>query len=485
MLKRLFGIFDRRERRQFVSETENTFSIGTNWEGSERDRQTYDREKVLDDALDAWRFNPLARRIVGLTSQYVIGSGVELSSKHEGTLRFLRQWWDHPLNHMSTRMVEMSDELSRSGNLFILLSTDAAGMSYVRLVPASDIDHIDAAPNDVEQPLRFWPKATNENPDPEPWWAYTPYVDSFDETEPGSPVFRPVMLHYAVNRPAGGQWGESDLAPVLKWLQRYSGWLEDRARLNRYRNSFLFVVKSRFSSEADRATRQAALAATPPTPGSILVCDESESWEVLSAKLESSDANQDGLALKKLIAAGVGLPLHFLSEPESSTRTTAEAAGGPTFRYFEQRQEFFLWLVGDLARAVVQRRARVDRKVKPPSSSPRKGEGIEVVGSDISARDNVSLSMAAVNTMTVIQSMRERGLIDDTEALRLVYKAMGETVDLEEMLERGKQAGKWEMSSRGDAETRSDKSVSKRGRRGKIDPETGDLSPSAEGEVKE
>ncbi len=70
---------------------------------------------------------------------------------------------------------------------------------------------------------------------------------------------------------------------------------------------------------------------------------------MLNPELESGDAATDGLALKKMIAAGAGVPLHFLAEPESATRTTAEAAGGPTFRRFEQRQQFFLWMLGDLA----------------------------------------------------------------------------------------------------------------------------------------
>jgi hypothetical protein len=348
------------------------------------------------------------------------------------------------------------------------------GMSYVRLVPATDIERIEHKANDIEQPTLFWPKATNENPDPQPWMAYDPNLDWTDE-EGKYPL---VMLHYAVNKPAGGQWGESDLAPVLKWLQRYSAWLEDRARLNRYRNSFLFVVKSKFSSEVDRSSRQAALAATPPTPGSILVCDESESWEVLSPKLESSDANQDGLAIKKLIAAGVGLPLHFLSEPESSTRTTAEAAGGPTFRYFEQRQEYYLWLIGDLAKAVVKRRSLLDRRVSARVE-------IEVVGSDISARDNVSLSMAAVNTLNIVQGMRQRGMIDDTEGLRLIYKSMGETVDLEEMLERGKVAGEWLPLPSAEPKEGPGQDGKVGAKRGDVDPETGELTPAGEGEVKE
>ncbi len=75
-----------------------------------------------------------------------------------------------------------------------------------------------------------------------------------------------------------------------------------------------------------------------------------ETWSVIQPNLASQEAGEDGLAIKRMIAAGAGLPLHFLAEPESATRTTAESAGGPTFRHFEQRQRHFLWMLSDLAR---------------------------------------------------------------------------------------------------------------------------------------
>jgi len=154
----------------------------------------------------------------------------------------------------------------------------------------------------------------------------------------------------------------------------------------------------------------------------------------LHPRLESDDAAQDGLALKKMLAAGAGIPMHFLAEPEGSTRTTAEAAGGPTYRHFEQRQRFFLWLLGDLLHAVVNRRSLVDGHVS------RRAE-ITLNGADISARDNVSLAMAASNISLALNGLRDRGLIDDAELLRLVYRFCGETVDIEDLLTRGRAVG--------------------------------------------
>jgi len=402
-----------------VIESENNFLIGTRSASqSERDRYTYDRSEILEQSLEAWRTNPLARRIVELTSQYVVGGGLTLNCSPQPAADFLNEFWIHRLNRMPVRVFEMCDELTRTGNLFILISSDQAGMSYLRVIPASHIEEIHSRANDLEQPLSFKLKASLENLNPDPIPAYDPLSDAPE---------KPTMLHYAINRPAGAQWGEPDLAPLLRWLARYSNWLEDRARLNRYRNAFLFVVQAKFASEAARKARQTILNANPPKPGSILVADENETWKVLSPRLESGDAKKDGLALKKMIAAGAGIPLHFLAEPESATRTTAEAAGGPTYRRFEQRQEYFLWMIEDILRVIAARRARLDARLK--------GEiDLSVTGADISSRDNGALSQAAYYMIGILDDLRDRKLISNVEFLRLIYRFFGESVDAESML---------------------------------------------------
>ena len=159
--------------------------------------------------------------------------------------------------------------------------------------------------------------------------------------------------------------------------------------------------------------------------------DESESWSVISPQLESADASTDGLALKKMIASGVGLPLHFLAEPESATRTTAEAAGGPTYRHFEQRQRLFLWLLEDLLRAVLQRRAQVDPGLDPATP-------LTLHGADLSNKDNASMATALGQVMDALTGLRDRQLIDDAELLRLAYRFAGEVVDVEAMLRRAR-----------------------------------------------
>jgi hypothetical protein len=393
---------------------------------SARERYPVDRAETLRQSYEAWLTNPLARRIVELTSQYVVGGGIRLSSPDESAQRYLNAWWNHPLNRMDVRVTEWCEELVRSGELFIVISTDPSGMSYLRAIPASQIQSIASAENDLEQEQSFreYPRAGESDGREWPAWQ-----ESSAGCEPLP--FSPVMRHYAINRPVGMLHGESDLAPLLRWLSRYSAWLEDRVRLNRYRQAFLYQVKAAFVSEQERQSRQAALNQTAPNPGSILVTDDSESWSVIQPNLASQEAGEDGLAIKRIIAAGAGLPMHFLAEPEGATRTTAESAGGPTFRHFEQRQRWFLWMLEDLARICLQRRAQVDRSLSQQAE-------IKTQGADISARDNAELASASESIIRSFLLLHERGLIDDAELLRLAYRFAGEVTDIGQMLERGR-----------------------------------------------
>jgi hypothetical protein len=385
------------------------FARGIDWAGLYRDRYDYDREKVMAEALIAWRLNPLARRIVELQTHYVT-DGIDFKCDDPATEQFLKEFWTHPLNKIGEHLREWADELALTGNLFPALTTDRAGMSYLRVFPTDMVAEINVAPNDVQQERAYTPKATGQDGDPQPIPCY--WFNGKGKT---------VMLHYTVNRLAGMLWGEPDIAPLLPWLARYAGWLEDRARLNRFRQAYLYIVKGQFDGEQEKAARQKQLSDNPPAPGSILVTDNSEEWDVINPKLDSFEANSDGLALKKFIAGGRGYPLHWLAEPESSTRTTAEAAGTPTFKSLEARQRLFTSMLQDILKIVVQRRAQRGGAVKPDAI-------ITVSAADISERDNAALALASTQVISSFGQLWANGFIDGDEYMRVVYRFAGEAL---------------------------------------------------------
>jgi hypothetical protein len=89
-----------------------------------------------------------------------------------------------------------------------------------------------------------------------------------------------------------------------------------------------------------------------------------------------------------------------------------------------------MWLLSDLLKMVITRKSLVDQRIKPE-------EEIKISGADISARDNVAHSIAAVNIMNALERSKDMGLISDRELLRVLYRFAGESADLDELLKGG------------------------------------------------
>lgn len=82
------------------------------------------------------------------------------------------------------------------------------------------------------------------------------------------------------------------------------------------------------------------------------------------------------------------------------------------------------WILQDILRVVVERRAYFDLLVDSAAS-------IVVSGGDISARDNAELADAGQKAASIANSLHDKGLITSDELLRLVYRFMGEQIPAE------------------------------------------------------
>ena len=122
-----------------------------------------------------------------------------------------------------------------------------------------------------------------------------------------------------------------------------------------------------------------------------------------------------------MIAAGVGMPLHYLAEPESSTRTTAEEAGTPTFKRFKRRQQYLQNVVQTLLETVIaiRRRTTTNLIIK---------HEIKINVPDITARDNANLAIAVQRIVTAFAPLYNAKLIEPKEFVRLVYRFVDETM---------------------------------------------------------
>lgn len=382
--------------------------------GTPIDKPWHELFQEFEDAREAWRRNPLARRLVGLITSYAVGNGISLGSEKSHLRKFISDFWQH--NRMDLRVDEWCDELSRSGELFpVLFTNPVSGMSSVRLVPACLIRAIDFDGEDYERELRYQEQVGIG--EAEKWWIGV-------GSDLAINVDQPLMLHYAVNRPVGALRGESDLASILPWLRRYNRWLEDRVRLNAAMRAFLWVVKvpARLRSAVEERYR------TPPEAGSVIIAEEgAETWEAITPKIGASDAEKDGRAIRwMIVAGGPGTALLDIGEGEDSNLATGQAMAEQRRRFLRRRQAYLVWLLIDLTWRAFERW----RQVTGLRQSARVGD-ITAVTPDISPEDNGNLASAARALTDSLEGMARligSGPSFRSLALRLFVKFVGESL---------------------------------------------------------
>ena len=383
--------------------------------GGANDRDWTEMQGQYSDALEAWRKHPQAKRIIDIITDHVLGDG--LRPQATGMMgRFISQFWEHRQNHMDMRLPAIVDELSRAGDVFpALFRNPGDGMSYVRLVPKSQILRIETAENDWETELAYYER---QGPGEEPKrWLSPAHPDAAAEDA--------VMLHYAINRPVGALWGEGDLATVTPWLLRYSKMLEDRVRLNWAARVYYWFVK--VAGNQVQATK-AKYAANPPNPGSIIVHSTEEEWDMKSPNLGAADAANDLQAIRMMIAVGAGQPPHWHGDSMDVNLATATAMERTAVRHLRRRQQEVAEMVVDLCYTAYVRAYGAGVARKAPNR-----DLITVELPDLSRDDNVMLAGAGAQLAAAFSGL-QAALSTPSRTLQerivhLFFQFMGEPID--------------------------------------------------------
>ncbi len=393
--------------------------------GRRHERSWADIQELYTDALTAWRKNPMAWRVINTTVNYVIGDGLSISSPHPGLQNFIQRFWSHRKNQLDLRLAPMCEELSRSGDLFVLLfRSPLDGMSFIRFITKDQLQKIETAPNDWETELVYWENPPAGEFQPRRWLS---------PEHPEAASADAVMLHYAVNRPIGALLGESDLTTIIPWLLRYSRMLEDRVRLHWAARAFLYLV----TVPSNKVESKSVQYGSAPESGSIVVKDESETWETITPSLRGADAGHDMKAVRSMIDAGSGFPPHWRGEGGDVNVATAEAMQAPPEKFLVKRQQYFSWLLQDILYQAYLR--AVEAGAEPALPVTGFAELFSVSRPDVTWRDNIQLASAAQTLASGLSALQQElpGKSPTLQrlALQLVLKFAGEPQD-EALLDR-------------------------------------------------
>ena len=375
---------------------------------TERDLPPADRRALLLEVYEAYLTNPLAHAVIELGTNFVLGGGVRVIAEDQRIQRIIDDFWQDTDNRMDERIYGLLTELALFGEQFVRFFIDPlTGRTVVRQLDPLYVTEIETDPEDVERPLRYRyapPPAGAAGPLPaEDTWIAAGEIEAA-----------------AVNKVSNATRGRSDLSTLLPWLRRYKDWLTDRVRINRYKGAFLYDVTLAGASRADLERKRAEMG-RPPEPGTVLFHNESERWQAVNPQIGADDVSSDGRALKLMIAAGAGVPEHFLGEGGHINRATAAEMGLPALKRFQRRQEYLRQLLVRIVRRAIRARVRAG------ALGPRINQAFRVEFDELSDTErSVELGRAAATFTTALGTAVDRGWLESEQARRLLLRFLGE-----------------------------------------------------------
>jgi hypothetical protein len=295
-----------------------------------REWNTSTREYVLTNTHAAYARNPIANRACKYVASFVVGEGFNLACKAKEVKEVLEAFIDSEDNQIRTYERQAPIDLMVDGEILL---------RYFRGEGDTD-GQIAAVPQRpwecqyIETERGFFRRRTN--------YRFQRFLTKGDSwTDGGQTEIEDVpadqILHVAINRHGYELRGRPELYAVLPWLRGYKEWLENRARQNHWRTSFMWFVQVK-TTAANAIASVAARWRRPPTPGSVAVESDAVNVMPLNNPVAAGDASEDGRQIKLMSAVGFGLPEYMLSDGSNANLASSTSQQLPALVTFADMQ---------------------------------------------------------------------------------------------------------------------------------------------------
>ena len=381
------------------------------------------QSKMVKMAKFLYDSNPLARRIVELTKNFVLGEGLYYTAKSPQVKEVLDKFWYDDVNNWPVRQHERLTELCLYGEWVWPVSINPInGHVTLGYIDPLDITKIEL---DKDNPLlvsevKVSGRALERNS----------FKVIRKVTDPQSPKFGRYdgeVFFFAINKVSNQPRGTSDLLPLIDWISSYDDFLFNRLERNALINNFIWDVILEGADEKEIEDFRARLQS--PTPGTVRVHNEKVKWDVISPNLSSSDAEKEANLIRGHILSGAGYPPHFFSD-FSGVRATAYEAYFPTEKSLVTRQKIVKSFLEIVFKFVIDQ-AIIAKKLLPDVDT-----SFEIIFPEISIRDLERASRALVNVTSALDKAIERGWVSKTDCQKIIASILnqiGLTLELEEI----------------------------------------------------
>lgn len=359
---------------------------------SPHDRDYAEIAEVYEKTSTALLRDPLAAGIVKVTAAYVIGKGITFISEDKQAQRFLRLFWANRRTKITEQIEGIVNELTKAGDVFVLLIPEVApnktptGMSWVRLITKDEIVEVTKDPHDRDTLFSIFQK--NGIDEPKEWLT----IDN--------PAWKPNMpccFQLSINRTVGATFGEGDLTTSLPWLQRHSRLIDLMGKVLQTATAYLYTVT--VPKKDIKATEK--LRSIVPPPGSIVIKEPNEEWDVVTPKLQLTQMDTGAKDMRGMVHAGTLIPPHWIGDPTDANLATARAMEQTPERILHRRQKYIVTQLTQVL-FVAYKWYCSSKNLTPPADETIADELFTAQLSEITQNDNLTQAQAAQTFTTAV-----------------------------------------------------------------------------------
>lgn len=336
-----------------------------------RDLNPLIHERAIEIAAWLYDTNPLAKRLLELVRDFVIGEGITVVAAESEVQEVIDDFWFDPYNNFDVKVYNKVLELGLFGELISSIAVNPID-GHVRLAtvdPAMIADVI-TNPKNVEmvtalairaQPLqgsstiesyRLKMISLEEDPNSE-WYGRLVSVltdmdgkvlDTYVQTDAsGIAISNPIpydgsAFYFRANNVSTSKRGRSDLLSLLDWVDAYDQVLFNEVDREILMRSFIWDV----TLESADATQMQQFVKDnqAPKPGTIRVHNEKATWQAITPDLQSGDVAEGADLILSHIATGSGFPKTWLNGTMDVNKSASEELSEPAYKHLVARQKF-------------------------------------------------------------------------------------------------------------------------------------------------
>lgn len=407
-----------------------------------RDFSTMSFDDILETVWTLWQSSPVAKRVLTLKRDYIIGHNAKPQTKNEDLKAILDDFWRRnklgPTDKKSRggrRAGEFTLQLFLLGEqcfpVFVRTSDGRVSLGYIDPKEVNSV--INHPENSMEQwavalkpdtgtanvrcyriirededyviekngqrqvrPARYPGKlVTHEQVELQPWelemlkeYGLTQYT--------GSCFFE------KVNSLSNQSRGVSDLTQVADWIDQADETLFALAEREQFAGYFAFDVTLTGADDTAVAARSKSIRANPPKRGSVNVHNDSEVWQMWAPDLKQAGSISTFIALLTLIMGGVGFPLAWYGYGDDTNRSTLERQADPTEKTLEHDQEIVTGLFMTMLQFASDQ-AEIAGKFKPRKEDDTAVDITMPTISQINLKEIVSIFQPLITALMVAQ----------------------------------------------------------------------------------